>query len=46
MARLLLVSNRLPLTVREDSSGAAVLDRSSGGPVSALGPIHDAGDGL
>ena len=46
MARLLLVSNRLPVTVREDSSGTVVLDRSSGGLVSALGPIHDAGDGL
>ena len=46
MARLLLVSNRLPLTVGTDDSGAPVLERSSGGLVSALGPIHDAGDGL
>ncbi|NQW16567.1 MAG: bifunctional alpha,alpha-trehalose-phosphate synthase (UDP-forming)/trehalose-phosphatase [Chloroflexi bacterium] len=46
MARLLLVSNRLPVTVRTSSSGKAILDRSSGGLVSALGPIHDAGEGL
>jgi len=46
MARLVLVSNRLPVTVSKDSSGNPVVERSSGGLVSALGPIHDAGDGL
>ena len=46
MARLLLVSNRLPITVSADDSGTPTLERRSGGLVAALGPIHDAGDGL
>jgi trehalose 6-phosphate synthase len=37
MARLVLVSNRLPVTVSKDSSGNPVVERSSGGLVSALG---------
>src|SRR5207248_663454 len=43
--RLLLVSNRLPVTVRFET-GEFVLDRSSGGLASGLATAHDEGDSL
>jgi trehalose 6-phosphate synthase/phosphatase len=43
--RLLLVSNRLPVTVRFEK-GEFVLDRSSGGLASGLATAHDEGDSL
>ncbi len=46
MGRLILVSNRLPVTLRRGRDGVTEIIRSSGGLVAALGPIHEAGDGL
>lgn len=46
MGRLILVSNRLPVTVRRRRSGGMEIVRSSGGLVAALGPLHERGDGL
>ena len=46
MGRMILVSNRLPVTLRRGRDGAMDIVRSSGGLVAALGPIHEAGDGL
>lgn len=46
MSRLILVSNRLPVTLRRGRSGDLEIVRSSGGLVSALEPIHRDGDGL
>jgi trehalose 6-phosphate synthase/phosphatase len=45
MNRLILVSNRLPVTILDDSSGQQV-NRSSGGLISGLNPLHQQGDGL
>ncbi|MEE8408827.1 MAG: bifunctional alpha,alpha-trehalose-phosphate synthase (UDP-forming)/trehalose-phosphatase [Myxococcota bacterium] len=45
MGRLILVSNRLPITVKR-SGGKTTVTRSSGGLVAGLGPIHDRGDTL
>src|SRR5688572_30822258 len=45
MGRLILVSNRLPVTVRR-SGGKEVLARATGGLVAGLGPVHDRGDSL
>ncbi|MEM6730831.1 MAG: trehalose-6-phosphate synthase, partial [Myxococcota bacterium] len=44
MARLLLVSNRLPVTLR-DQGDRVELVRSSGGLVAGLGPVHDSSGG-
>lgn len=46
MGRLILVSNRLPVTLRRGRDGNQEIIRSSGGLVSALAPVHAAGDGL
>ena len=51
MGRLILVSNRLPVTVEGDPSGGGDapeqrLNRSTGGLVSGLDPLHQQGDGL
>ena len=45
MGRVILVSNRLPVTIEGGSSGQRV-NRSSGGLVSGLDPLHQQGDGL
>lgn len=45
MARLLLVSNRLPVSLRETPEGRELV-RSSGGLVAGLGPAHDRSKGL
>lgn len=45
MNRLILVSNRLPVTILDDSSGQQV-NRSSGGLISGLNPLHLQGDAL
>ena len=45
MGRLILVSNRLPVTIRGSASNPQV-DRSTGGLVSGLNPLHLQGDGL
>jgi trehalose 6-phosphate synthase/phosphatase len=45
MGRLILVSNRLPVTIQDDPSGQKVT-RSSGGLVSGLDPLHLKGDGI
>ena len=45
MSRILLVSNRLPVTVTT-ARGQAVLTRSSGGLASALRTVHDREDSL
>ena len=46
MGRLVMVSNRLPVSLRRGRDGAVEVIRSSGGLVAALGPIHESGDGL
>lgn len=43
--RLLIVSNRLPITV-EAANGRAVVHRSVGGLATGLRPLHERGDGL
>ncbi len=45
MSRLLLVSNRLPVTLRTEGDTVRLV-RSSGGLVAGLGPIHDSRNGL
>jgi trehalose 6-phosphate synthase/phosphatase len=45
MARLLIVSNRLPVTLRADERGVS-LERSSGGVATGLCGPHESGDGL
>ena len=46
LGRLILVSNRLPVTVRRGQEGVPALIRSSGGMVAALGPVYEAGNGI
>ncbi|MFQ5668897.1 MAG: bifunctional alpha,alpha-trehalose-phosphate synthase (UDP-forming)/trehalose-phosphatase [Acidobacteriota bacterium] len=46
MGRLLLVSNRLPVTVRRTSGSLQVLPGGAGGLVAGLGPVHSEGAGL
>jgi hypothetical protein len=46
LERLILVSNRLAVTVRRGRDGVPTQIRSSGGMVAALGPVHEAGDGM
>src|SRR4051794_25907839 len=43
--RMILASNRLPVTVASTPEGAAELRPSSGGLASALREYHEAGDG-
>lgn len=45
MGRLILVSNRLPVTIQDDANGQKV-NRSSGGLVAGLDPLHLNGDGI
>lgn len=45
MGRLLLVSNRLPVSIKRQEGQAPKLVRSSGGLIAGLGPVHDAGEG-
>jgi trehalose 6-phosphate synthase/phosphatase len=45
MARLLIVSNRLPVTLRDDA-GVLSLQHSAGGLATALGGPHERGEGL
>ena len=45
MGRLILVSNRLPVTLRR-SGDETTLVRSVGGLVAGLGPVHDSEDSL
>jgi trehalose 6-phosphate synthase/phosphatase len=40
MARLILVSNRLPVTLRRGRSGTTEVVQSSGGLIAGLGPVH------
>ncbi|HET9275426.1 MAG TPA: bifunctional alpha,alpha-trehalose-phosphate synthase (UDP-forming)/trehalose-phosphatase, partial [Gemmatimonadales bacterium] len=44
--RLLIVSNRLPITVRKDPEGGIVLTPSTGGLATGLAGPHERGDGL
>ena len=49
MGRLILVSNRLPVTIQADESGSNAgqkVTRSSGGLVAGLDPLHLNGDGI
>ncbi len=51
MNRVILVSNRLPVTILDDSSGQGdssgqQVSRSSGGLISGLNPLHQQGDAL
>ncbi|MDO9017303.1 MAG: bifunctional alpha,alpha-trehalose-phosphate synthase (UDP-forming)/trehalose-phosphatase [Deltaproteobacteria bacterium] len=45
MSRVLIVSNRLPITLRVSDDGFSV-ERSSGGLATGLKPVHEAGGGL
>ena len=45
MGRLILVSNRLPVTIEDDSTGQRITG-STGGLVSGLDPLHQQGDAL
>ena len=45
MARLLIVSNRLPVTLRCDAGGVS-LERSAGGVATGLSAPHESGEGL
>ena len=45
MGLLILVSNRLPVTIQDDANGQKV-NRSSGGLVAGLDPLHLNGDGI
>ena len=48
MGRLILVSNRLPVTIQDgqDSDSGQSVIRSSGGLVAGLDPLHVNGDGI
>lgn len=49
MGRLILVSNRLPVTIQADDSSSEpsqTVSRSSGGLVAGLDPLHLNGDGI
>ncbi|MEX0761999.1 MAG: bifunctional alpha,alpha-trehalose-phosphate synthase (UDP-forming)/trehalose-phosphatase [Dehalococcoidia bacterium] len=46
MSRLILISNRLPVTVKRERRGEQELSSSSGGLVAGLDPLHSKGDGL
>ena len=46
MARLLIVSNRLPITVRADAGGAVHVERSAGGLATGLSGPHEKSGGL
>ena len=46
MPRLLLVSNRLPVTLRRSRSGKTEIVKSSGGLIAGVGPVHQSQGGL
>ncbi|NQW19463.1 MAG: bifunctional alpha,alpha-trehalose-phosphate synthase (UDP-forming)/trehalose-phosphatase [Chloroflexi bacterium] len=48
MGRLILISNRLPVTIQDDAVGqnGQTVNRSSGGLVAGLDPLHLNGDGI
>jgi trehalose 6-phosphate synthase/phosphatase len=46
MGRLLIVANRLPVTVTTGADGRAHIETSPGGLVSGLSGLHERGDGL
>ena len=46
MGRIILVSNRLPVTVRQGRRGAQELVVSSGGLVAGLNPLHEHRNGI
>lgn len=46
MARLILVSNRLPVSLRRSAGGQPELIQSSGGLVAGLGPVHQSRKGV
>lgn len=46
MSRLLLVSNRLPVTLRRSRSGKTEIFRSSGGLIAGVAPVHQSEGGL
>ena len=46
MGRIILVSNRLPVTVRRGRRGAQELSVSSGGLVAGLNPLHEKRNGI
>ena len=46
MGRIILVSNRLPVTVRRGRRGAQELVVSSGGLVAGLNPLHEHRNGI
>ena len=46
MSRLLLVSNRLPVTLRRSRSGNTEIVKSSGGLVAGVAPVHQSEGGL
>ena len=46
MGRIILVSNRLPVTVRQGRRGAQELSVSSGGLVAGLNPLHERRNGI
>ena len=46
MGRLLIVANRLPVTVTTGADGRSHIETSPGGLVSGLSSLHERGDGL
>ena len=46
LSRLLLVSNRLPVTLRRSRSGNTEIVKSSGGLVAGVAPVHQSEGGL
>ena len=46
MSKLILISNRLPVTLRHGRDGVQHVARSSGGLVSGLAPLHERGETL
>jgi chemosensory pili system protein ChpA (sensor histidine kinase/response regulator) len=46
MARVILVSNRLPVTLRSTPDGAQRVEPSSGGLVAGLAPLHERSEGV
>jgi len=45
-SKLIIVSNRLPVSIEEQDDGRTILKRSSGGLVSGLREIHDQSDSI
>ena len=45
-SKLLIVSNRLPVTIRQDDDGEIAIARSAGGLATALARAHTQGDSV